>query len=138
VSKSALYHYFPSKQELFAACTELVTQPNNLYGRPVEEARSSAKDEAITSMLTVLDTQFQGEMFLLLDYIRGKSAGDVANDPLMQMANTRYLNELANTIGDSNADQACALILGGLMMRLLNGQQTDLEDIASWVMTLDQ
>jgi hypothetical protein len=56
----------------------------------------------------------------------------------MQMANTRYLNELANTIGDSNADQACALILGGLMMRLLNGQQTDLEDIASWVMTLDQ
>ncbi len=32
VSKSALYHYFSSKEELFTACTEFVLEPHSLYG----------------------------------------------------------------------------------------------------------
>ncbi len=132
VSKSALYHYFPSKQELFAACTEVITQPDGLYGVS-DETVPATKDGAITALLATLDSRFQGEMSLLLDYFRGKEAKDIAGDPLMAKANNQYLHEMQSIVGDPHAKQAVALMLGGLLMRLLNGNQTEIDEIASWI-----
>ncbi|PSW21747.1 TetR/AcrR family transcriptional regulator [Photobacterium sanctipauli] len=136
VSKSALYHYFPSKQELFAASTALITQPRGIYGTSEDTQVPVTKDESVKAMLDTLYQRFQGEMLLLLDYIRGKTTSDIASDPLMKLANQQYLNELKNSVGDSSANQAYALMLGGLLMRLFDGNQTEIDEVAAWITSL--
>lgn len=136
VSKSALYHYFPSKKALLAACTELVTTPQNIYGTADDGELPLTKEDAILAMLTTLDERFQGEMAISLDYIRGRKTEDVAEDPLMKMFNTKYTDELINIVGKSNAEQAFSLMFGGLMLRMVNGKQTELKAIAAWVLAL--
>lgn len=135
VSKSALYHYFPSKQELFAASTEIITQPEAISGKPPADDAGMTRHDALIAMLRQLDGRFQGEIALLLDYMRGKSPAEIAKDPLMELANRRYLQEMINLVGEEVGKEAFAMALGGLLMRLLDGKQTETEDIASWVMT---
>lgn len=136
VSKSALYHYFPSKEELFSACTELVLEPQSLYD--LEEGSSIPKDkkQATIALISSLDNRFKGEMTVLLDYVKNKDNQDIANDTLLKMADTKFLRELSKIVGESNANQAYALLYGGLMIRLLNGKQTPIEEIASWILDL--
>lgn len=136
VSKSALYHYFPSKKELFAASTELITQQHNLYGKAVDETVPTEKNEVIHTLLTTLDKRFQGEMVLLLDYIKGLSQKDIAEDPLLRKADDRFINELSNVVNTNHSEQAYALMMGGLLLRLFNGNQTRIEDISTWITSL--
>jgi len=136
VSKSALYHYFKSKEELFAACTELVVQPHSLYGLPEGSELPEDKEQALTALVTTLDSRFQGEIVVLLDYVKNRDSKEVANDTLLRMADSKFLNELSKIVGESKANQAYALILGSLLLRLLNGKQTEIDDITAWVMAL--
>ncbi|KLV04606.1 TetR family transcriptional regulator [Photobacterium aquae] len=133
VSKSALYHYFPSKEDLFSACTELVLQPHNLYGIPEGSPIPQNREQALFNLIAALDARFKGEMVILLDYVKNRESHDVANDMLLRMADRKILDELSKIVGEANANQAYALLFGGLMIRLLNGKQTDLEEIASWI-----
>lgn len=136
ISKSALYHYYPSKKELFAAATELITQPHNLHGKSTDELLSETRD--INDLITTFDSIFQGEIILLTDYLRGKSSGEIATDPLMNLANTRYLKEIEESTdcNDKNIKQAYALLLGGLLLRWFDGNQTKINDISSWIGSL--
>ncbi|WP_375748431.1 TetR/AcrR family transcriptional regulator [Vibrio sp. HN007] len=136
VSKSALYHYFSSKEELFTACTEFVLEPHSLYGIDSKASLPEDKNQAIIQLLTALDNRFKGEMTVLLDYVKNRDSKDVANDELLQMADNRFLTELIKVVGEEHANQAYALVLGGLMARMLNGNQTQIEEIASWVLQL--
>ncbi|MGC9461087.1 TetR/AcrR family transcriptional regulator [Vibrio genomosp. F10] len=136
VSKSALYHYFSSKEALFAACTELVLEPHTLYGIEEGSPLPENKQQAIIQLITALDSRFKGEMTVLLDYVKNRDSQDIANDHLLKMADTKFLAELSKLVGEVNATQAYALILGGLMTRLLNGNQTKLEEIAGWILNL--
>ncbi len=52
------------------------------------------------------------------------------------MADSKFLTELNKIVGKENDNQAYALLLGGLMTRLLNGNQTKIEEIASWILQL--
>jgi len=136
MSKSALYHYFSSKEALFTACTELVLEPQMLYGLEQDSAIPENKAEALSMLIYALDNRFMGEMTLLLDYIKNKNNQQIASDSLLRLADTKFLNELANIVGESNAQQAYALLYGGLMLRLFNGKQTKLEEIAKWILNL--
>lgn len=136
VSKSALYHYFPSKEDLFAASTELVLQPHSLYGVSDSSEIPEDKEQAILGLISTLDSRFKGEMVVLLDYVKNRDSQDVAADSLLRMADKNFLSELSKIVGESNANQAYALLFGGLMIRLLNGKQTEIEEIASWITNL--
>lgn len=136
VSKSALYHYFPSKEELFAASTKLVLQPHNLYGVAHSSDIPEDKEQAALALVSTLDSRFKGEMVVLLDYVKNRDSQDVASDSLLQMADKNFLRELSKIVGESKANQAYALLFGGLMIRLLNGKQTKVEEIASWIVNL--
>ena len=138
VSKSALYHYFPAKKDLFSACTELVTQEQNLYGNGIDAAVPETPDQKVLTLLANLDARFRGELVLMLDYTRERSAQDIAGDALLRKADNRFIGELAKVVGSAKATQAYALVMGGLMTRLLNGQQTSLEEIADWILTLSE
>ncbi|PAJ75417.1 TetR family transcriptional regulator [Pseudoalteromonas sp. NBT06-2] len=136
VSKSALYHYFPSKKDLFSACTELITQPHSLYGKDKDDIIPTSKVEVTKALLTTLDNRFQGEMVLLLDYIKNREIEDIAKDPLLRRSDSSFLNEFASIVGQKQSDQAYALMMGGLLVRLMNGNQTSIEKISSWINNL--
>lgn len=136
MSKSALYHYFSSKEALFIACTELALEPKKLYGIEEESAIPESNEQALIMLITALDQRFTGEMTLLLDYIKNKSSQDIANDNALRLADAKFLNELGHIVGEEHASQAYALLYGGLTMRLFNGKQTKIAEIASWILNL--
>ncbi|MCH2056739.1 MAG: TetR/AcrR family transcriptional regulator [Thalassotalea sp.] len=137
VSKSGLYHYFSSKKELFEASTEIITQRHNLYGVKDEEKIPKSNSGALTAMLTTLDDRFQGEIVLLLDYVKNREPQDIAQDELLKKADTRFMDELTSFVSADKSEQAYALMVGGLMLRLLNGNQTSISTITSWVLELN-
>lgn len=136
ISKSALYHYFTSKEELFKASTEVFLEPTSLYGLAEGEDVPQDKKEMLTKLVIALDSRFRGELTLMLDYTKDRSARQVSEDSLLAIANQKFKGELGNIVGDSHADQAYALLFGGLTMRLLNGEQTKIEDIVQWVLDI--
>ncbi|AIS58176.1 MULTISPECIES: TetR/AcrR family transcriptional regulator [Vibrio] len=136
VSKTALYHYFSSKEELFTACTEFVLEPHSLYGIDSTSPLPEDKEQAIVQLIKTLDSRFKGEMTVVLDYVKNRDSRDIANDELLKMADNQFLVELSKIVGREHANQAYALLLGGLMTRLLNGNQTKVEEIASWILQL--
>ncbi|MDK2595641.1 TetR/AcrR family transcriptional regulator [Pseudoalteromonas obscura] len=133
VSKSALYHYFPSKKDLFEASTEIVTQKHSLYGTEDEQSIPTSKADALHAIISTLDSRFQGEMVLLLEYIKNRDPQDIADDKLLQKADSRFMDELATIVGNEQSEQAYALVMGGLLLRLLNGQQTSIDVISDWI-----
>lgn len=136
VSKSALYHYFPSKEALFTACTESVLEPQTLYDLNDDEHIPEDKEQALNKLISALDGRFPGELTVLLDYVKNKDPQEIARDELLRLADSKYLNELGNIVGEANANQAFALLYGGLMMRLFNGKQTEIKEISSWIFEL--
>ncbi|MBM7035401.1 TetR/AcrR family transcriptional regulator [Vibrio ulleungensis] len=136
ISKSALYHYFPSKEALFEASTEAFLEPGSLYGLHPGETIPEDKKAMLTKLVTALDSRFRGELTLMLDYTKNKSHQQIEQDSLIELANQRFTQELAQIVGSDHADKAYALLFGGLTMRLLNGQQTDIESIVEWVFEL--
>lgn len=137
MSKSALYHYFPSKDELFAACTEFVfTRDEALTAANPKDTTLREKAKALVGLIAVLEKDFQGEAYLVLDYIRGKTPRDVARDRNMKLANQRSLEMVAAIVGDEDAPRVLALVLGALMQRLFDGQKTPLSEIEKWIVEL--
>jgi len=133
VSKSALYHYFPTKRDLFIACTAVVTQDLEEQTRQLESFNNDATDEvriaALRGIFEGLAPSIAREISLLLDYLRDHEPDDIAADPSMEMANKRYRNLVVALVGERRADAVYALMLGGLMRQYLDGARTGFSDI---------
>jgi AcrR family transcriptional regulator len=138
ISKSALYHYFPSKDALFKASTEVFLEPRSLYGLEEGEAIPQDKEQMLYKLVETLDGHFRGELTLVLDYTKHKDSKQVKGDNLLELANTQFKQELAKVVGNEHADQAFALLFGGLTMRLLDGNKTPLETITQWIYALSR
>ena len=136
ISKSALYHYFPSKEELFKASTEVFLTPSSLYGLAEGEDKPNNKEQALFRFISAADQRFKGEITLLLDYIKDKCDQQVREDSLLAMASQQFLKELGQLVGSDHAPQAYGLMIGGLTMRLLDGKQTSIEQIVQWILYL--
>lgn len=126
VSKSALYHYFPNKEALFAACTDEVTR----FDPPRTD------DGALADLMRTfrsLEPGMVGELALLLDYLRGRSPEEVAADPTMRLANRRYRERVAAAVGEADATPVLCLLLGTLLQRWLDGGATSFDEIERWL-----
>ena len=86
LSKSALYHYFPTKEHLFLACTRQVMGG---LDRTFIDATAS-DEENLAQLKEVLRKDFASEMGLVFEYLRGKSSTEIANDEAMQVATVSY------------------------------------------------
>lgn len=138
ISKSALYHYFPGKEELFeAATTAVLSRDLKLFGDISDEQASSLKTDEksalFVSLLRQMEPEFDGELRLLSDYLSGKNAAERAADPLMQKAAYAYLNTFSRVFGQKHALPLYNLLMGSLLNRWLIGETSSLSYLQKWV-----
>tara|TARA_R110002049_G_scaffold295840_1_gene483522 strand:+ start:18761 stop:19237 length:477 start_codon:yes stop_codon:yes gene_type:complete len=118
VSKSALYHYFPTKEDLFLACTKQVMSGFN--ADLVDPALS--EQENLARLTDILRGDFAAEMALTFDYLRGKSPAEIAADEAMQVAMDTYRNAVTSIVGEKRAEVTLACLFGGLLLEYMSGQ----------------
>ena len=136
LSKSALYHYFPTKQALFHACTDLVTKLESDPKEALSNIDISDPKSAIPQLISqikAIEPSFHSELSLLVDYMRGRTSKDIAADPSMQLANERYRELVARHVGDEQASPVLCLMMGTLLMRYFDGEETNFNAIEEWL-----
>jgi AcrR family transcriptional regulator len=118
MSKSALYHYFPSKEALFLACTK--STMGRMSGTTFDETTS--EDAQLQLLVSSMRAEFGAEMALVFDYLRGKSPAQIASDEAMQLSLSAYLKTVEGIVGPERAAKALSDILGRLLLDYLSGQ----------------
>lgn len=137
LSKSALYHYFPTKKSLFLACTETVMTEMTAggdtgsasHGKALQSPTPQDPGTALIDFARSLEPGFASEMSLLFDYLRGKTATEIAADPAMQLANDHLRRHVEDLVGSEAADSALCLLMGALLMRHFTGGTLDYETL---------
>ena len=127
VSKSALYHYFPTKEALFLACTQQVMHHLTVED-PQEEARSET--EQLAELFAVMKQSFGAEMALVFDYLRGKDPTAIQSDPAMQLAVAGYRDTVVRIVGPERTPSTLNALLGALLMDHFTG--------GKWPVSFDQ
>ena len=119
VSKSALYHYFPTKEALFLASTKEVMKSVS-----PPQASGATQDAQLKALEQAMAPGFGGEMALLFDYLRGKSAAEIAEDEAMQLSLETHRNVVAEIVGEDAAQEALERMMGRLLIRYFSGSGT--------------
>lgn len=115
VSKSALYHYFPTKKDLFVACTRVAAD------LPAPAPGTDDPVDQLVGLAQALRPGFAGEMSLLFDYLRGMSPEEIAADPAMRLALERFETAIAEIAGPAQGREVLALLMGGLFLDYFSG-----------------
>lgn len=114
VPKSTLYHYFPSKHDLFMACTEALELD---VANP-----SDAPIDALVALVSRLEADFSGELRLMVDYMGSRSGSEVTDDPALQLYRNRIDAVLANIVGEKQVPSVRVVLYGILLDRWLSGE----------------
>ncbi len=133
LSKSALYHYFPSKQALFHACTDVVTQFKPVTAIDPELTQTELIHQLIEEIQVTIEPIFAAELSLMQDYMRGRRPEDIANDESMQLANDRYKAFITQYVDEAQAQPVLCMVMGTLLMRYFDGGKTDFNVIEQWL-----
>jgi len=127
LSKSALYHYFPSKAALFMAAGDIATgQYASQFKRP--HSVNPTVDERIAAIVhgvRQIDPMFKGEIALVTDYLRHFSFEQTRDDPTMSSSNAAFLAAIAQVVGETFAESTLLFCYGFMLQRMLDGGQTD-------------
>lgn len=118
MSKSALYHYFPTKEALFLACTK--STMSRMSGTTFDAATS--EDVQLQMLVSSMRADFGAEMALVFDYLRGKSPEQIASDEAMQLSLSAYLKTVELIVGPERAAKTLSDIMGGLLLDYLSGE----------------
>jgi len=140
LSKSALYHYFPTKEAFFLACTDSVTNfDKNLSGThqfPDNDEPIEGRLTKLFGVMTAMDNEFPKELSLIVDYLRGRSKADVANDPSMNLSNKRFEGLIGQFVDKQDVKPVLCLLMGTLLMRYFDGGKTELAEIETWLQSV--
>ncbi|WP_317959763.1 TetR/AcrR family transcriptional regulator [Phaeobacter inhibens] len=118
LSKSALYHYFPTKEALFLACTHQVIGAFT----SLAIAQDATEAQKLAQLRDLLRPGFAREMALIFDYLRGRTAEEIAADEAMQLALSTYRSAVADIVGEDAAETALAQLLGTLLLEFMSGR----------------
>lgn len=133
MSKSALYHYFPSKETLFLACSAKVAD--------VSPDRSRAPVDALVDLAREWEEVFPGEMRIMLDYIGDRSGEDVRQDEAIERSREGFENGLASIVDTKLVPQILTAIFGFLLLRYIDGRSTpwtELEALLAGIINRDR
>ncbi|WP_294222730.1 TetR/AcrR family transcriptional regulator [uncultured Shimia sp.] len=117
VSKSALYHYFPTKEALFLASTKEV-----MKSIAVPQVSGTTHKAQIQALTQAMAPGFGSEMALLFDYLRGKSAEEIAQDEAMQVSMAAHHAAVAEIVGEDAAQETLERMMGKLLIGYFRGQ----------------
>lgn len=131
ISKSLLYHYFSGKEDLFAASTEAVLSRDLANHSIDEDAPLKKKLDQLFEIYLDMEKHFEGELTLMLDYLRGKSEDEVASDENMKRAMQAHESLVEKAVGIKHTDTVLCLMYGFLLVRYLNGRKTDPDRLRS-------
>lgn len=121
VPKSSLYHYFPTKQDLFMACT------GALDLAPADPDPDPAA--ALVQLIARLEESFGGELRLMVDYIAARSRHEVAEDPALRLYRDRLDAAIGQAVGSERVPLARILVHGVLLERWMAGESGGFEDV---------
>jgi AcrR family transcriptional regulator len=117
MSKSALYHYFPTKESLFVASTEFVM--SRVEEAPLDKATTEAAQLHV--LMDSMQGDFGPEMALVFEYLRGKNPAEIASDEAMQLSLSTYLKTVERIVGPERAVDTLSVVMGQLMLDYLSG-----------------
>ncbi|NRB17602.1 MAG: TetR/AcrR family transcriptional regulator [Rhodobacteraceae bacterium] len=117
VSKSALYHYFPTKEALFLASTEFAM----IGVSQINPDPTATEEDQLLALVNSMRRGFGAEMSLVLEYLRGKSSEEIASDEAMQVSLSTYLKTVEGIVGTERAVEALEIVMGKLMLEHLSG-----------------
>ena len=128
MSKSAVYHYYKSKDELFKAATESIVNfdANVLAERPESsEANDEQKIENFILIINQIAPRFFQEMKLISDYIDAIGEENIATDQCMALANQKYMSMLGSYVSNEHQAPLYTLMLGLLNHQIMLGKPLD-------------
>jgi AcrR family transcriptional regulator len=132
VSKSALYHYFPSKRALFDTAGQVaVARMANAFMRPPEgEASPDSTVAAILAGVRVLSADFHDEIVLLTDYLRNVGDDQEARNGVAR-SNAMLRDSIAAIVGPGCARLVQSLSYGFLLQRIFAPEAGDFAQFES-------
>ncbi|WP_373952453.1 TetR/AcrR family transcriptional regulator [Vibrio pomeroyi] len=134
MSKSAVYHYYKSKDELFKAATEAIVRHDsgNLADLPLAaDATIEQKIENFVYIFQAIESRHFQEMKLVFDYIDVIGQEAVAEDASIEIANNKYQQLLAQYIDAENAVELYSILIGLLTHQTLCGGKLEPEHVRS-------
>ncbi|SEF41263.1 TetR/AcrR family transcriptional regulator [Vibrio hangzhouensis] len=140
MSKSNVYYYYKSKDDLFKASTDIAVNFDNsslLSSRPTSnEANLDEKLENFVTIFNLLSPSFFQEIKLVYDYIDVIGTQSVSEDPAMLVANEKYLSMLSEYVSEKHCLTLFTIMLGLLSTQILRGIQLDRDFIIEQVKKL--
>ena len=136
MSKSAIYHYFKSKDEIFMAATEAMFSSDSLILNDcphVEHASQNEKVENFIQIMNILAPRHFQETKLVMEYIDVIGLENTQQDSCMRTANEKYQSLLANYVDTEQTEQLFAILLGLLSQQLLLGRPLSKDYICNLV-----
>lgn len=126
MSKSAVYHYYKSKDELFKAATEAMVNYDSDALLDFPKAKDASRPQRIDNFIAILRQlapRFFQEMQLVADYINVIGHESVSSDPSMNVANQKYLALLSDYVCSASSNELYTLMLGLLNHQLMIGSE---------------
>jgi AcrR family transcriptional regulator len=138
ISKSALYHYYPSKEALFQDVVETAVRSAvvELTAQTPVGASFADRFAAFVDYVLANEDGFVQDLLILTEYARLREGAEGA--PQMHAAAAQYAAAIATFLGVA-PEEGMALYLqlnGALMQRFLDNRQTDLHAALAWACTI--
>jgi len=140
VSKSGLFHYFPSKAHLFEACTSVfihrVQRELQSLGESLKTPNTKQKLAALQGIYNQISNEFVDELNLIFNYTRDLSPNEIEKDNSMTMFRSTYRDFFVSIVGEKLADAVFSMIMGHLLWCHFSGTENDFSAIKPKISTL--
>lgn len=122
MSKSALYHYFPSKEALFLACSTRVAR--------LELDTSLPPVHALVAAARQWEPVFPGELRIVLDYVGTRDNQSVRDDPAVRAVSDGFEAALERIVDAEKIPAVLSAVFGFLLLRYFDGKSTPFSVLA--------
>lgn len=123
ISKSGLYHYFPTKESLFQFC-------GSQLKRATESAITAETPvEQLLEITRLLSKTIVDELYLILDYIKSSPAAQTLEGEDGTSMTYEYKGMIEKIAGERKSGILIPLIFGELLITSLEGGRFDEEKL---------